>query len=375
MIWAAKMDRRNLVRRLLRLGAEVNTRGMPVRRGTPLHAAAAAGHFGMIELLLKKGGSPEVCGAKGLKPLLLALLAGHEEIAIFLFSKLSDPNSRIADEAVYTSLHAACFRKLPKSARVFLESGADIHARTSKGNTPLHLALKPEASDKSNDTIRSGTLELVMLLLEFGSVRDAKAYRLGLQHPDLQVRDIFQEHKSLIPQGSCFINIGRRWSVEVSSDADYVLSPMLASSSLPWKEQLPSGEEDFLTTVCESLLDDRVFPVLESSRSLREQQPSFSGWDPSKVKKITESLLAVESTEAEMPSGSPPVELFPKLIGRISPHPLESAAQLSWRDSRNPKMQHTIEEVCTNSKGKVQEPKSQARQGLRKKRWQPFQLS
>jgi hypothetical protein len=31
----------------------------------------------MIELLLKKGGNPDVCGAKGYKLLLLALLAGH----------------------------------------------------------------------------------------------------------------------------------------------------------------------------------------------------------------------------------------------------------------------------------------------------------
>ena len=184
------------------------SRNASTPRGT--FTAAVAGHFGMIELLLKNGGNPEVCGAQRSKPLLLALLARHEEIAIFLFSKMNDPDSRIAGEAGYTSLHTACLRQLPKSARVFLESGADVNVRTSKGSTPLHLALKLEASDKSNDTIRSRTLELVMLLLEFGSDRDTKAYNLGQLHPDPRVRGIFQEHESLSPRKACSISIGRR---------------------------------------------------------------------------------------------------------------------------------------------------------------------
>jgi hypothetical protein len=140
--------------------------------------------------------------------------------------------------------------------------------------------------------------------------RDTKAYILGLQHPDPQVQDIFQEHNSLSPQEACFISIGRRWSVEGSSNADCVFSPMPASLSRPWNEQSAdtSGEEDFLTTVAENMLDDKVFPVLDPSRPLQEQQPSASAWDPSKVKKFRETMSVIESNEAEISSTSLPVE-------------------------------------------------------------------
>ncbi len=64
----------------------------------------------MIELLLRKGGNPDVCGLEGYKPLLLALSAGHEEIAILLFRSLNNLDSQIAGNAGYTPLHVACRR-------------------------------------------------------------------------------------------------------------------------------------------------------------------------------------------------------------------------------------------------------------------------
>lgn len=130
-----------------------------------------------------------------------------------------------------------------------------------------------------------------------------------------------------------------------------------------------SREEDSLTIIAETLLDDKVFPVLDPSRPLQEQQPSTSGWDPLKVKEIRETMPVIESTEAEISSSSLPVEPFLKLIGRKSPHPLESAAQLSWRDLRNLNTQLVIEETCITSKGKIHESRSQAEQAQRKKRW------
>ncbi len=215
-----------------------------------------------------------------------------------------------------------------------------------------------------------------MLLLEFGSDRDMKSYSLGLQHPDPQVRDIFREHQGFSPRKTYFINVGRSWAVEGSSNVDCVFSPMPASLSRPWNERSAdtSREWDFLTTITENMIDNKAFPVLDPSRPSQEQQQSATVWDSSKVKKSRETLPVIESSEAKISSTSLPVETFPKLIGGKSPHPLESAAQLSWRDFRNPTTQLVIEEACTSWTGKIQGSRSQIGQAPRKKRWQSLQL-
>lgn len=226
---------------------------------------------------------------------------------------------------------------------MFLESGADLHARTTSGGTPLHLALRWGAPDKFDDTIQSGALELVTLLLEFGSNRDTRARRLGLQHCDPQVRRLFSDHTS----SECPVTF--------------------------------SHETGPLISLAEDLLNDKVFPPLRPFRSSREQQLCSSAWSPSRTKQVREGLLLDESSEAEaLHHSNEPIDPYPKLIGRSSAHPLESAAIVSWDTMRASKVQLAIKGARSGTTTCKKDTRSQVGQGpskKRKNRWQPLQFS
>ena len=151
---------------------------------------------------------------------------------------------------------------------------------------------------KSDDNIQSCTLELVVPLLDYGSGRNTKAYHLGLQHPDLQVREIFQEHGSSSPQRSSSISIGRRWWGPASSNCDLSPMPISRNHAGNQRSYKVNGKEELLTTIAGNLLNDDAFPAFDPSWSLQVQQPSISVWDSPKVEEIKGNMLVNESTEA-----------------------------------------------------------------------------
>lgn len=129
----------------------------------------------------------------------------------------------------------------------------------------------------------------------------------------------------------------------------------------------------------EQLFDDEVFPMLDCSRPLQKQRALNSTWEASKVKETRKNMLQTESIEVEASSSSLPVERFPKLFGRQSPHPLESATQSSWRDLKDLGEYIATKREYTPLEGKVSEQMPRAEEALknnkkRKKRWQALRL-
>src|SRR5207245_103692 len=91
---------------LLANGADVHARSRNAMLNTPLHAAAAGGHGGIVGVLLDAG---------------------------------ADANAR--QHGGWTALHAAAQNGDVESATLLLEHGAEAYGRADNNQTPLDLAL------------------------------------------------------------------------------------------------------------------------------------------------------------------------------------------------------------------------------------------
>ncbi len=120
---------------LLELGAEVNSKDY--MQATPLHHAAENGYVETAEFLLDGGADVGARDETGKIPLHYATTA---EMADMLIVAKSDPNA--PDGYGLTPLHQAARSGNTDVARVLLEAGAEINARTKGGETPLDMADK-----------------------------------------------------------------------------------------------------------------------------------------------------------------------------------------------------------------------------------------
>jgi ankyrin repeat protein len=213
LIWAARNGRLEMVRDLLRLRLDVNTKAGSKLDETALHIAAKNGFFTMAKLLLEAGANLEVIGLQGQKPLFTALVSGHEEIAGMIFSKMCSLDVPIANPNVdEMPLHVACRYKRPKATRYFLEAGANVNAKDSKGLTPLQHLLESRSIGRSECVLYDNIFETVSVLLEFGANPDPESLQT--------LRYMFGQ----TPDRKAFVmRIGRTWMAP-NSESDRGMS-------------------------------------------------------------------------------------------------------------------------------------------------------
>ena len=157
----AKYD---LIRMLLAHGANVNaqtTKAPPeygfalfktslIVGGTPFYIASLVSDIPTMRLLLEHGADPALTARDGDTPLIVAAGLGRvpnetrvtEERVIEGVNLLLSLNSPInaSNKAGVTALHAATMAGLDTVVRHLVSKGADINAKTKKGETPLKLA-------------------------------------------------------------------------------------------------------------------------------------------------------------------------------------------------------------------------------------------
>ncbi|KAH9172799.1 ankyrin repeat-containing domain protein [Lactarius sanguifluus] len=147
---------------LLKHGADINAREMDL--STPLHLAAAQGHFEVAQMLLQRGADANSRNADGETPLHMVPKptfprgeGNRAKLVQLLLENGADVNARNDDDE--TPLHLASYFPEPKLVQILLDYGASVNAEDSRGQIPLHQVL--EAEDCSDED-RFGVAHLLM---------------------------------------------------------------------------------------------------------------------------------------------------------------------------------------------------------------------
>ena len=108
---------------------------------TPLYISSMLGHANVANLLIINGANTKLSLGRFATPLQAAVENGH----VRTFELLLENGVSIDKPAPFTSLtalHMACHRGHFAIVQILTNAGADVMARDTKGNTPLHFALK-----------------------------------------------------------------------------------------------------------------------------------------------------------------------------------------------------------------------------------------
>ena len=142
--------------------------------GTALHSASDAGRVEVVRSLLKCGAEVDARGFAGLSPLQLASIEGHLDVVQCLLYHGADANFRDDDHRTPLSLAATAGHL--EIVRRLLEHNANIHAPNKDGLTPLHRAISDHHFNFQGNHPR-----VVQFLLEHGA--DPNTRDKGLRTP------------------------------------------------------------------------------------------------------------------------------------------------------------------------------------------------
>lgn len=135
---------------MLSLGQTIPAQGNPLPAPHPIEDAVWSGNVARVEKLLGDG-PPSLASTSGL--LQSAAGRGHVDVVLVLLGHGAKVGNK--DHRGMTALHRA---DNPAIAKILLDRGADLSARSVDGWTPLRMALKYNKSD-----------DLVRYLLERGA--------------------------------------------------------------------------------------------------------------------------------------------------------------------------------------------------------------
>ena len=106
-----------------------------LRNQDALTSACFSGNMMTIKELIKAGAPINSKGRTGVTPLNIAVYSGNRKVVKFLLD--NGANVNFEDKEGYSPLHNVM---LKEDADLLIKKGADMRAKTNKGQTPLHTA-------------------------------------------------------------------------------------------------------------------------------------------------------------------------------------------------------------------------------------------
>ena len=137
--WAVNWGDLDSAELLMLFGADLNAKND--YGTTPLLLACEKGNAAMVEKLLAKGANPNVASPVGETPLMHCARTGNVAAVKSLLARKADVNGKDREEQ-QTALMWAAAQKHADVVKALIDGGADIHAKSRGGFTPMMFAAR-----------------------------------------------------------------------------------------------------------------------------------------------------------------------------------------------------------------------------------------